>query len=85
MGHLSKFQSITKNLQAKHCSPFVVHDVVDAMIENDYPETSFYLATNSNIVNNPTFESAIVKLLRRDFLSLTTHMKKRRYQYHPIL
>ncbi len=76
MIHLSKFQSITKNLQVKGCSPLTVREVFDAMIENEYPDMEHYLAPESDIVNNPKFESGLVKILARNHLSLTSEEKR---------
>jgi hypothetical protein len=73
MMHLSKFQSITKNLQVQGCSP---REVFDAILENQYPDMDYYLAPTSDIVNNPDFESGLVKVLAQNYLSLTSSEKQ---------
>jgi hypothetical protein len=38
MIHLSKFQSITQKLQVQGCSPLMIREVFDAIIEHEYPD-----------------------------------------------
>jgi hypothetical protein len=76
MIHLSKFQSFTKNLQGQGCSPLMIREVFDAIIEHEYPDMDYYLAPTSDIVNNPDFESGLVKVLVRNHLSLTSSEKQ---------
>ena len=71
MMHLSRFNSITKNLQVQGCSPLTVRAVFDALIEGEYPDMNYYLSLTSDIVNNPDFESGLVKVLANNHLSLT--------------
>lgn len=67
MVHLTKFQSITKNLQAERLSTLTVREVVDALLDdNEYPEIQTKLAEGSDIVNNPHFESGFNKIIGRD-------------------
>jgi hypothetical protein len=64
--HLSIFQGITKKLQVQGCSPLTICEVFDAILENEYPDMDYYLAPTSDIMNNPDFESGLVKVLARN-------------------
>ena len=48
----------------------MVRSVFDVVIE-DYPEMQDYLHSHANIVDNPDFESGLVKIIAKDFLNLT--------------
>jgi Protein of unknown function (DUF3684) len=76
MIHLSKFQSITKILQVQGCSPLMIREVFDAIIEHEYPDMDYYLGPTSDIVNNPDFEPGLVKVLARNHLSMTSSEKQ---------
>jgi Protein of unknown function (DUF3684) len=76
MIHFSKFQSITKKLQVQGCSPLMICEVFDAIIEHEYPDMDYYLAPTSDIVNNPDFESRLVKVLARNYLILASSEKQ---------
>jgi hAT family C-terminal dimerisation region len=58
------------------CSPLTICEVFDAILENEYPDMDYYLAPTSDIVNNPNFESGLVKVLARNHLSLKSSEKQ---------
>lgn len=66
MVHLFKFQSVTKSLQKKGLSTFLVREVFDSTLDrSEYPDTETYLAARADIVNNPNFESGLNKILEK--------------------
>jgi hypothetical protein len=73
--HMSKFQSITKNLQKKGLCLDIVKSVFEAVVE-DYPEMNCYLTEKANIINNPAFESGIAKLVSKNIWCLTIEEKE---------
>lgn len=75
MGHLKKFQSITKCLQRKGVSAKEVRLVFDAIID-DYPEMDEYLDSNANIVNNPDFENGLFKIMSKEIASMSSAEKR---------
>jgi hypothetical protein len=62
--HLSKFQSIPTNLQVQGCSPLMIREVFDKIIEHEHPDMDYYLAPTSDIANNPDFESGLSNFLQ---------------------
>lgn len=61
--HLAKFADISHNLQRKGLLLDKARFYFNAIVK-DYPSMHKYLAPDTSIVHNPTFESAIVKLLQ---------------------
>lgn len=83
MNHLSKFESITKNLQKRGISPDMVRSVFDVICD-DYPAMRDYLHHHANIVNNPDFESGLVKIMARDFLNLSEGERRAIYSLKKV-
>ena len=63
-GHFGKFNSVTKALQTKLVPLHVIRDVFDSIIE-DYPAMKRHLQPNASCLNNPHFESGVVKILKQ--------------------
>lgn len=60
---MSKFQSITMQLQNDRISLYDVRVPFDAIVE-EYPVMSHYLSPNANIVHSSHFETGVMKLMR---------------------
>ena len=68
--------SVTKTLQKEDLNMNDVRDLFDGVIE-EFPETSKRLSTNADIIEDPIFESAVVKVLNKkvDELSVSEKAK----------
>ena len=87
--NLEVFESVSKELQRDGTSLSDVRAVFDALMD-EYPNLSDRLKWNANIVHRPEFESALVKLQRGNYSSLSREEKnaadllllKRMKNYH---
>ena len=74
MENLSKFQSITKNLQLKGIITHGVRYVFSGVVI-DYSSMAQYLQPYSKMMNNTNFESGLVKITNKEFSSMSRSEK----------
>jgi hypothetical protein len=60
---MSKFQSITMQLQKEGISMYDVRILFDAVLA-EYPDMAHHLSPDADVVHSPYFESGLVKLIR---------------------
>ena len=70
MEDLSKFQSISKNSQLKELLPHDFRDVFSGVVLK-YPSMDQHIHLDSDTVNNPNFESGLVKTPNKEISSMT--------------
>ncbi|RQM24204.1 hypothetical protein B5M09_007767 [Aphanomyces astaci] len=72
---LEDLNSITLALQGDECSLLEVRQIFDTVIE-DYPNAVGRLGPSARVVKNPSFESAIVKILRGTETTMTAEERE---------